>query len=276
MKDLASLRVAITGGAGGLGKATALFLADKGITVYALDINEQLLLQIQHKGIIPKKVNILNADSVKAAANEIEQEGGLDAVINFAGIMAMGSLVEEKEATLQKLMEINLLGMYIVNKYFFPLIHASKGRIINISSEIGWLSPQPFNGFYAASKYAVEAYTDSLRREMLFLGIKVIKINPGSFKTQMHSAAEDSYNKMLEKTTLYKDIIAKMRPLMQNELKHAKDPAVLAATVYKALIAKRPKLAYKVNTSKALSLLSFLPERVQDFLYKFVFTCILR
>jgi len=146
MKDLASLRVAITGGAGGLGKATALFLADKGITVYALDINEQLLLQIQHKGIIPKKVNILNADSVKAAANEIEQEGGLDAVINFAGIMAMGSLVEEKEATLQKLMEINLLGMYIVNKYFFPLIHASKGRIINISSEIGWLSPQPFNG----------------------------------------------------------------------------------------------------------------------------------
>ncbi len=271
-----NLRVAITGGAGGLGKATALFLADKGMTVYALDINAEQLASFEHKRVIPKQVNILDVDSVKAVASEIEQEGRLDAVINFAGIMAMGSLVEESETVMQRLLEINLVGMYTINKYFFPLINASKGRIVNISSEIGWLSPQPFNGFYAASKYAVEAYTDSLRREMLFLGIKVIKINPGSFKTNMHTDAESSYNKMLERTTLYKDIIAKMRPLMQNELKHAKDPTILARKIHKALVARKPKLAYKVNTSKTLATLSFLPERLQDFLYKFVFTKLLR
>lgn len=177
---------------------------------------------------------------------------------------------------MERLLKVNLLGMYTVNKYFFPLIHASKGRIINISSEIGLFSPQPFNGFYGASKYAVEAYSDSLRREMLFLGIKVIKINPGSFKTQMHAAAEESYNKMLERTSLHKEVIARMRPLMQNELKHAKAPEVLARTVYKALLAKKPRLAYKVNLSKALFLLSAMPERVQDFLYRFVFTKLLK
>ena len=269
--------VVITGGAGGLGGSVSHYMADKGIKVFALDINKQALDNIVHPNIIPVQVNITDSESVKQAVKQVLlQTQTLDAVINFAGILYMGSVVETDEALMERILNINLLGMYKINKYFFPLIKQGKGRIINISSEIGWMSAQPFNAFYGTSKHAVEAYNDSLRREMLFQDIKVIKINPGSFKTEMHGAAEKSYKQMYENTVYYKDVIRKMEPLMMGEMKHAKDPKILAQAVYKAFIAKRPKLAYKVNSSLKLSIMSFLPERLQDIIYKVAFTKILK
>jgi len=269
--------VVITGAAGGLGLRVARYFKDKGVRVFALDINRQALDAINEVNIIPIEVNITDSESIRRAVIEVSKStDSLDAVINFAGVLYMGSVVETDEMFMDRIMKINLVGMYAVNKYFFALIKKGGGRIINISSEIGWMSAQPFNGFYGASKHAVEAYSDSLRREMLFQNIKVIKINPGSFKTEMHNAAEKSYKNMLDNTIYYKDVIRKMEPLMMGELKHAKDPALLADTVYKAFIAKRPKLAYKVNTSKKLMFMSALPERLQDFVYKFVFTKILK
>lgn len=268
--------VVITGAAGGLGGAVAKFMADQGIRVYAIDINQEALDKIDNPNIVAIRCNITDTDSVKGAVNRVQKDtDSVDGVINFAGVLYMGSLVETDEALMDRILKINLYGMFLINKYFFPLIKAGKGRIINISSEIGWLSPQPFNGFYGASKYAVEAYNDSLRREMLFQGIKVIKINPGSFKTEMHNAAEKNFEAMLNNTTYYKEIIKKMEPLMLGELKHAKDPLILSKVVYKAFIAKKPKIQYKVNTSLKLRLMSVMPERLQDFIYKFVFTKIL-
>lgn len=269
--------VLITGAAGGLGGAVAKYMAAKDIKVFALDINAEALAKIDNSNIIPVQVNICDTASVKEAVNKVMTiTDKLDGVINFAGVLYMGSVIEGDEALMERIIKINLLGMYNINKYFFPLIQAGQGRIINISSEIGWLSPQPFNAFYGASKYAVEAYNDSLRRELLFQNIKVIKINPGSFKTEMHSAAEKNFKNMLDNTKLYKDVIRKMEPLMLGELKHAKNPDVLAKVVYKAFIARKPKIQYKVNTSMKLRLLSMMPERLQDFIYKFVFTKILK
>lgn len=264
--------VLITGGAGGLGGAVARFMADKGIRVFALDINQEALSAINNPNIIPVTVNIIDSKSVKEAVIEVSKmTTSLDAVINFAGIFSMGSLIESDEGLLDRIMKINLLGMYNINKYFFPLVKEGKGRIINISSEIGWLSAQPFNGFYGASKYAVEAYNDSLRRELLFQGIKVIKINPGSFKTEMHSSAEKNFANMLSNTIYYKDVLLKMKSMMLGELEHSKNPDILAKAVYKAYIAKRPKIQYKVNTSFKLRVMSMLPHRLQDCIYRMVF-----
>lgn len=269
--------VLITGGAGGLGGAVAQFMADKGIKVFAADINKDALKAINNSNIIPININITDSDSIKNAVSKVSEfTDKLDAVINFAGILYMGSVIENDEKLMERILRINLLGMYMVNKYFFPLIKAGKGRIINISSEIGWLSAQPFNAFYGTSKHAVEAYNDSLRRELLFMNIPVIKINPGSFKTEMHGVAEKNFRKMLDNTVYYKDVIRKMEPLMIGELKHAKAPSILAKTVYKAFIARVPKLSYKVNTSRKLRLLSMLPERMQDYIYKITFTKVLR
>lgn len=268
--------VFITGGAGGLGKSVAEYLASKDIKVFAADINQEVLDKINNKNIIPIQVNITDTDSVKKAVEEVSKvTDKLDAVINFAGVFYMGSVIENDEKFMERILKINVLGMYIINKHFFPLIKKGNGRFINISSEIGWLSAQPFNGLYAASKYAVEAYSDSLRREMLFQGIPVIKINPGSFKTEMHNAATDNFNRMVDNTIYYKDVLKKMEPLMIGELKHAKSPNVLAGTIYKALVAKKPKIRYKVNSSKKLILLNIFSEKMQDFIYKFVFSKIL-
>lgn len=269
--------VLITGGAGGLGGSVAKFMADKGIKVFALDINQDALNRINNPNIIPIQVDISDTESVKQAVVEVlKTTNKLDGLINFAGILHMGSVVETDEKIMERILKINVLGMYIINKHFFPLIKKCKGRIINISSEIGWLSAQPFNAFYGASKYAVECYNDSLRREMLFQGIKVIKINPGSFKTDMHGVAEKNFEDMLANTIDYKDVMGKMEPLMLGELKHAKDPAILAKVVCRAFTTKRPKIQYKINSSKLLRLLSIMPERFQDFIYKFVFTKVLK
>jgi NAD(P)-dependent dehydrogenase (short-subunit alcohol dehydrogenase family) len=269
--------VVITGGAGGLGGAVAKFMADKGIKVFALDVKQEALDKINNPNIIPVLVNITDPESVKAAvAKVMETTDKLDAVINFAGILYMGSTIETDEALMERILKINVLGMYIINKYFVELVINGKGRIINISSEIGWMSSQPFNSFYATSKHAVEAYSDSLRRELLFLGIPVIKINPGSFKTEMHGAAEQNFKRMLDSTTHFKDVVRRMESLMIGELKHAKSPDILAKAVYKAFIAKRPKIRYKVNNSKKLILLNLFSEKAQDFIYKIAFTKIFK
>lgn len=264
--------VFITGGAGGLGGSVAKFFADKGIRVFAGDINQDALDKISHKNIIPININITDKESTQKAVEEVlKVTDKLDAVINFAGILYMGSLIEFDESFMERILKINLLGMYIVNKYFYPLIKKGNGRIINISSECGWLSAQPFNGFYATSKHAVEAYSDSLRRELLFEKIPVIKINPGSFKTEMHNQATKNFNNFYEKTNLYKKVLKKMEPMMLNELKHANDPKYLRDAVYKAFIAKRPKIAYKVKTSPKLRLFNLMPEKFQDIIYKKMF-----
>lgn len=242
-----------------------------------MDINQEALNKINHANIIPIQANITDGESVKNAVAEVlKTTDKLDGVINFAGILYMGSVVEGDESMMERILKINLLGMYIINKYFFPLILAGKGRIINISSEIGWMSAQPFNAFYGTSKHAVEAYTDSLRRELMFLDIPVVKINPGSFKTEMHGAAEKNFANMLNNTTHYAEIMRKMEPLMLGELKHANDPRYLVDAVYKAFTAKKPKIRYKVKSSKKLVMMNLFSEKMQDKIYKVAFTKILK
>ncbi len=109
---------------------------------------------------------------------------GLDGVVNFAGILAVGSSSRSKE-TCAACSTSTCMGTVRVNRALFPLVLARKGRIVNISSETGWQSGMPFNGPYAMSKHAIEAYSDSLRRELMFLGVQVIKIQPGPFRTAM-------------------------------------------------------------------------------------------
>jgi NAD(P)-dependent dehydrogenase (short-subunit alcohol dehydrogenase family) len=78
-------------------------------------------------------------------------------------------MVEMDEAVMKRVLDVNVMGTFRVNKAFFPLIKARRGRILNISSETGWQSGGPFDGAYASSKHCIEAYSDSLRRELALL-----------------------------------------------------------------------------------------------------------
>lgn len=262
----------ITGGAGGLGFATAKYLVEHGWTVYAADYNKEALDKIKYENIFPVQVDISNDESITRAVGEIAKTTGtLDGIVNFAGILAMGSVIESTPETMRRILDINLLGMYRVNRAFFGMIQKGHGRIVNISSEYGALGAVPFNGFYGTSKHAVEIYSDALRRELIFLGIPVIKIRPGAFKTNMQGGTEAMFSKILANTVYYKDILTKMRSMKDSKTGAAKDPIILARKVYKALADKKPRLVYSANNDKAQKFLSILPEVVQDKIYYSVF-----
>lgn len=259
----------ITGGAGGLGLATAQYLVSRGWTVYAADFNNEGLEKIRDKNTVPIQVDVSSDESIERAVAEVKKTTDtLDGVVNFAGIMLMGSVIENNAETMRRILDINLLGMYRINKAFFDMIRKGRGRIVNISSEYGTLGAVPFNGFYTASKHAVEIYSDALRRELIFFDVPVIKIRPGAFKTNMVASTNDVFKKMVTDTVLYKQIMTKMSSMMESKTGMPKDPAMLAQKVYKALTDKKPKLAYSANLNISQKVLSALPERMQDIIFK--------
>ena len=267
--------VLVTGGASGIGYLTCKTLAEKGYAVLACDINEDGLKTLQKpyaENIFPFFMDITNDETITAAYEAAQKiTGKLDAIVNCAGISQMGSLIEEDPKNTQRVLDINLLGMMRVNKTFFPLLQAAKGRIVTISSECGRFSPTPFNGPYTISKYAVEAYNDTLRRELNFLGLKVIKIQPGSFKTNMHNDTLNVFIRLKNETKLFKPVLIKMEKLMVNELKNANDPKQLIKIILKALESKNPKILYTVKNSNLLGLISLFPEKLIDSVYLIFF-----
>ncbi len=263
----------VSGGSGGLGWSTSEYLARQGWKVYVSDCQQELLTNLPTtEGIHTLVMDVTKQDSIDQAFQYIQKETPyLDAIINFAGILKVGSMAEMPEETLALLMDINVMGTFRVNQRFLPLLYsARKGRIINISSETGWQSGAPFNGAYAMSKHAIEAYSDSLRRELSLLDIPVIKIQPGPFKTSMVASIETNFNLATEQSTLFKDSLGKIKHLAINEQGKAHPPELLAQTIYKALEAKKPKAAYSVKADPARRFLEILPTSWADALLKAV------
>lgn len=213
-------------------------------------------------------MDVTSQQGIDEAKKLVESKSDkLDVIINFAGIGLMDSLIEGDVSKMQKVMDINLFGMVRVNKTFFPLIQNAKGRIINISSENGYTSPSPFNGPYAMSKFAVEAYNHSLRRELNLLDIKVIDIQPGSFKTNMHNNVRKDFEDLKEKSKLYQSPLSKMGKMMASEMENANDFSYLFETLVEAINSDNPKIIYRVKNSKALRFLNMLSDKKVDSIY---------
>lgn len=263
-----------TGGTGGLGIPCVKTLSERGYTVFAAGTNEKKLAEIgKLKNVIPVLTDITDTGSVKAAYKTVETyTTKLHAVVNFAGLTTMCSMVEgDCISTAERLLEVNVMGMIRVNRIFFDLIYAGSGRIINCSSEAGWMTPQPFVAPYFFTKHAVEAYNDSLRRELMHLGVPVIKIQPGAFKTAILDSASESFEKMLSETTYHKKVLVRMKPMMVQELNKGGNPLRVADTLIKAVEAKHPKLRYRIGTGKLLASMEILPDLWLDRIYSLYF-----
>ena len=267
----------ITGAAGGLAGACVEELNMRGDwTIFAADFNEVGLKDLVNKTsrhVIPVVMDITSQENCFAAAEEVKKyTDHIDVVVNCAGMHTMDSLIESPDpaALLEKMLNVNLLGMMRVNKAFFELVDACKGRIINFSSECGWEKPQPFNSPYAITKYAVEAYTIGLRRELYFIDIPVIKIQPGSFKTGMHGQATAGYDKLLKTTTHYTEVLSVLKPIMTIVMNHPTDKKYLVETVMEAIFAENPKTNYKCKNTFILKAIDPIPDKVIDFAYKAV------
>jgi len=258
--------ILITGAAGGLGRSVTYALARRGYTVFALDVNIGSLLEDDH--IIPIQADITDrASLIQAKEVVLATTGHLDAIINMAGIFAMHALIEIDPTLIEQALSVNLMGTIQTNRVFFDLLIAGKGRIINCSSEVGRFPSIPFNGAYTISKKALEAYNDTLRRELGFLGYKVIKIQSGSFRTAMHTRTEEQFAYFKETTKLYGPTLRLLSPILEWEMKHVNDTRHLDRAMIKAVESRRPKKAYRVKNSFLLSLLTLFGEGFTDLVF---------
>jgi short-subunit dehydrogenase len=133
------------------------------------------------------------------------------------------------------------------------------------------MKPSPFAGPYVLSKYAVEAYNDSLRRELIYLGIPVIKIQPGAYDTKLTQQVAQYCDKLITESKYYKKLLEKMKPMMMRELKQKNDPNKLVNVVIRAMESKSPKIKYRVGTSRMLIFLELFTEKQVDIIFKLVY-----
>ncbi len=243
----------VTGAGGGLGHAMVERLVANGWKVFAADINKDALRSSMHDpDVLPVVVDVTDRESIRSAYEAVSSNTDrLDAIVNFAGIMGIGSLTDIPEERLARILDVNVMGTYRINKKFLPLVQAAQGRIVNISSETGWQSAAPFNGPYAMSKYAIEAYSTALRRELALLGIKVITIQPGPFRTDMVAGIERAFSQAEVRPRSSQACSPLSRGSPPNKSTRRTTPDILAQVIFTALTAKRPKPVYSVKARPA-------------------------
>lgn len=250
--------ILITGVCGGMGYAAARQFAEAGFRVFGIDRRPSCDLPIEYFC-----ADITDESSIDEVHAEISAKTEkLDAVLHFAGIYNLDSLIEISEEEFVKIFNINLFGIYRVNKAFVPMMEKG-GRIVITSSELAPLDPLPFTGLYAISKSAVEKYAYSLRMELNLHGIFVSVIRPGAVKTGMLGVSTAALEDFCKRTKRYSYNAKNFRRVVDSvETKNVR-PEKIADTAFKAVSAKRPKYIYNINRNPLLRLLNVLPKRMQ-------------
>lgn len=251
--------VLVTGAYGGMGKATVEKLVEKGFVVFAIDktVGERT------ENIIPIQVDVTDISSVKSCFEKVKEiTSNLFAIIHFAGVYKLDSLIEVDENDFENLIKVNFLGAFYVNKIFSPLLF-NGSRIIITTSELAPLDPLPFTGMYAISKTALDRYAYSLRMELQLLGIHVSVIRAGAVSTNMLGVSIDALDKFCKKTERYEYNAKRFYKIVSSiEAKSVKTEK-LANKTLKILSRKKPKFSYSLNRNKLLLLLNFLPQKIQ-------------
>ena len=259
--------VLLTGANGGIGKQTLLHLIEAGYDVISLDIANNTIADIKTTFI---KCDVTKEEDINKAHEVIKGiTNKLYAIVNTVGIFMMQSIIEGSTTDFEHIFNVNFFGIYKLNKTTFDLLEKGS-RIINLTSEVAKHSPQPFQGYYNLSKIVLDNYTDVLRRECNYLGIKVIKVQSGSMATPMLNVANNDFEKMVDKSDNFKEPLTKLKYMMDRELKKSNDPAIIAELIVKILKKKNPRIRYKKKNSFALSFMGHLPEKWQDKIYKSV------
>lgn len=243
--------VLVTGAASGIGKAITEYLAGSGWGVYATDIDEQGLSQFKKiENIRTIKIDTTKDTDVAWAVTFIQkQKTGVWALVNNAGVFFPGPLMEFPQKRFEQQFEINLFGTQRVTRQFFPLLLESKGRIINISSAAGFLAMQ-FSGPYAASKHALEGWSDSLRRELIPYGVKVIVVEPGLIKTPLWQKDTDERIRQFKGSIFFEANKKKIEHEIKSANEKGISPEKVARKVHEALASEKPRTRYLVTENQ--------------------------
>ena len=245
--------VLITGAGRGIGRVTALRLANAGWDVRAgvrrLEDGEALARESAAGQITPIELDLLDAQQVAALPEAVG--GRLDALVNNAGTVVSGPVEAVPLDELRTQLEVNVVAQVAVTQALLPLLRESKGRIVFVGSVSGRVAT-PFTGAYNASKFALEGLADALRMELRPWEIKVAIVEPGSIDTDLWrlalDAADEAEARMApDHRELYADQIASMRKAVAGIQKRTSPPEKVAAAIERALSSSRPRARYLVG-----------------------------
>jgi NAD(P)-dependent dehydrogenase (short-subunit alcohol dehydrogenase family) len=240
----------ITGASSGIGLASAERLASAGYKVYGTSRRAHPSKQ----SFTMLALDVTSDESVATAVNELMQrEGRIDLLVNNAGIgVAPAGAEESSLEQARAIFDTNFFGLVRMTRAVVPHMRAQgTGRILNIGSVLGFL-PAPYMALYAATKHAVEGYSESLDHELRTRGIRVSVIQPAYTKTQLDANFREPDALLAE----YHAIRAAVGARLQQIVKTADEPEIVANVVLEAATAARPKLRYTAGKlARRLSLL---------------------
>ncbi len=268
--------ILVTGASKGIGKAITLDLDKRGYMVFAgvrKDADGEELQSITSKRLHPVLVDVTKPDMIQSMAetiNSIVGEGGLDAVVNNAGLSVAGVLEHIPLDDFRYQLEVNLMGHLAVTQAVLPMIRQAQGRIINMGSAGGSRLVMPGMGAYSVSKASLEILTDGLRIELKQWEIEVISVLPGAVKTPIWDSGQEQVDRAREGMSeeainQYGRILRRLEKFYQHSANTGITPEEVAEAVYHALTDAKPKTRYYVGSDTLrYRLLSFLPDRLID------------
>lgn len=248
--------VLVTGCSSGIGLATARLLRDRGWQVVPTARKAADLDMLRAEGFDPVALDITDSASIADAASKVLARfgGQLGAVVNNAGFGLTSAIEDVPRAMFRDIFEVNVFGLQELTNRFIPLFRKQGyGRIVNVSSVLGELS-LPFAGVYSASKFAVEALSDALRRELFDSGVAVSIIQPGPIETKFsenlaHRTERYGLNPESPFTEFYKKAIEtrKTGRAARTAEKFMKPPEAVAEKILICLESPHPPIRARVT-----------------------------
>ena len=229
----------VTGATSGIGKAAALALADAGFEVIGTGRNTARITP--RGGVTYLDLDVSSDESVAAVVQQVTGRlGRLDVLVNNAGIGSAGAAEENSVAQAQGVFDVNVFGLIRMTRAVLPHMRAQgSGRIINISSVLGFL-PAPYGALYAASKHAVEGYSESVDHEVREHGVRVLLVEPAYTST--------GFDANVVQPDAPLPVYAQQRHIASQivaaALKDGDDPATVAKVIVVAATSPKPKLRY--------------------------------
>ncbi|MBO5790626.1 MAG: SDR family oxidoreductase [Clostridia bacterium] len=256
--------VLITGACGGMGAAAVKLFSEQGFRVFALDIKECE----PKENVVSIQADVTSKESIEAAFLKVrEQADSLFAIIHFAGIYMLDSLVEMESEAFDRILDVNFKGVYLLNKAFLPLLEKGS-RILITTSELAPLDPLPFTGIYAVTKAALDKYAYSLAMELQLLGVKVSVLRAGAVETGMLGASTAALDRFCEKTKLYSCNAARFKRIVDRVEARCIKPQKLARKCLRIVQKRKAAFTYSINRNPLLLLLNLLPKRFQLWVIK--------
>ncbi|WP_290060759.1 SDR family oxidoreductase [Amycolatopsis solani] len=263
--------VVVTGASTGIGRATARRLAADGFHVLAGVRTEAAAAEVKAEHVEPVLLDITDERQVAALADRVRGDRRpLRAVVNNAGIAVNAPIEALPLAEWRRQFDVTVFGQVAVIQALMPALLRSKGRVVNIGSTGGKVAMPAF-GAYSGAKFAMEAVSDSLRREVEPFGVSVAVIVPGAVRTRLTERGGATSARLAEamtpeQCTRYAGLMKAFRATTESWGTHGLDAAVVADAVSRAVHARKPRTRYTVGRDAAVMtrLTHLVPDRLLD------------